>query len=424
MITQLVLYPALIWGLSALYFQIFLRAEKQFTYNRLFLLLSLVTGLIIPFLNSSQFLQFIKTSDSVFYVITSPEILITSSISKITENNQIYGDIFLTIYLFVAIIFVVRLLKSLYSIYILYVNSIKEHNPDYTLIHTSINPFSFLNFVFINERDKEQYDKILDHELVHVRHYHSIDIIFIEILKIVFWFNPIIYLFSKYIRENHEFTADNEVISHFPKKTYSEILIRQLQSGMQFQVTNNFFNSLIKTRIKMMYKSKNQNRWKYIMAVTFGLLLVFFARSLQSQTDIRADKKANKSVATENVFDVVDEMPRFPGCEDKMTKEEKENCSIENLMNYVAKNLKYPEAAVAGKIEGKVVAKFTVSKKGMVKNIQIIKDIEYGCGNEVKRILESMNSMPQKWIPGKNKGKNVDVFMTLPVMFKLSDKKK
>ena len=102
MITQLVLYPALIWGLSALYFQIFLRAEKQFTYNRLFLLLSLVTGLIIPFLNSFQFLQFIKTSDSVFYVITSPEILITSSISKITENNQIYGDIFLTIYLFVA----------------------------------------------------------------------------------------------------------------------------------------------------------------------------------------------------------------------------------------------------------------------------------------------------------------------------------
>ncbi|MFZ1292172.1 MAG: hypothetical protein WAR79_18905, partial [Melioribacteraceae bacterium] len=159
MITQLVLYPALIWGLSALYFQIFLRAEKQFTYNRLFLLLSLVTGLIIPFLNSFQFLQFIKTSDSVFYGITSPEILITSSISKITENKQIYGDIFLTIYLFVAIIFVVRLFKSLYSIYILYVNSIKEHNPDYTLIHTSINPFSFLNFVFINERDKEQYDK-------------------------------------------------------------------------------------------------------------------------------------------------------------------------------------------------------------------------------------------------------------------------
>ena len=60
--------------------------------------------------------------------------------------------------------------------------------------------------------------------------------------------------------------------------------------------------------------------------------------------------------------------------------------------------------------------------KGKIENIEILKDINYGCGDEVRRILESMNNMPEKWTPGKNKGKKVPVFLTLPVIFKLSDK--
>lgn len=424
MITQVIIYSALIWGFSALYFQIFLRSEKYFKYNRIFLLLTLVAGILIPILNTFEFFHFYTGVENALSGVTSPEILITSSFRQIAEYKPIYGKFLIVIYLSIVLLLVLRLLISLSSIYKLYANNKKEYNSDFTLIHIQGNPFSFLNNVFINETDEDQYDRILSHELVHVRHYHSLDVLLIEFLKIVFWFNPIIYLFSKYIKENHEFTADNEVISDFSKKIYSEILIRQLQSGMQYQVTNNFFNSLIKTRIKMMYKSKNQNRWKYLMALSLGILMVFFTNSLQSQTDIKPDKKTSRSVTKEDAFDSVDEMPRFPGCEDKLTKEEKEKCSVEKLMNYVAKNLKYPEAAVANSIEGQVVAKFTISKKGVVKNIQIVKDIKYGCGNEVTRILESMNNLPGKWIPGKNKGKKVDVFMTLPVMFKLSGKEK
>ena len=424
MIVQIIVYSTIIWALSALYYQIFLRHEKYFRYNRIFLLLGLAFGILVPLMGGVSFFPYNITDDGTLFGVRSPEILFTSSIDKVSENSQISTKMILVLYILVMIFLLLRFLRSLLSIFKLYVNNKKEYKQKYIVIETSQIPFSFLNLVFLNGKQQEENDKILGHELVHVKHYHSLDIIFIEILKIIFWFNPMIFLFSKYIKENHEFTADNEVILNVPKKIYSEILIRQLQSGMQYQVTNNFINSLIKNRIKMMYKSKNQNRWKYLMAIGFGICLVFFTNNLQSQTDIKPAKRVSKDISGEKIFETVEEMPRFPGCEDKLTKEEKEKCSVEKLMKFVAENLKYPEAAKKNGVEGKVIAKFTISNKGAVENIEILKDIDYGCGDEVKRILLGMNKLPERWTPGKNKGKSVNVYFTLPVMFRLSDKDK
>ncbi|HHH54140.1 MAG TPA: energy transducer TonB, partial [Bacteroidetes bacterium] len=120
------------------------------------------------------------------------------------------------------------------------------------------------------------------------------------------------------------------------------------------------------------------------------------------------------------IFNTVEQMPRFPGCEEKTDKEEKEQCSGQKLMQYIYSNLRYPESAIEKGIEGRVVVRFVIDKSGYVTDVKILRDIGGDCGTEVKRVIESMNALPEKWIPGRQAGQKVNVYYTLPVVFKLS----
>lgn len=126
-----------------------------------------------------------------------------------------------------------------------------------------------------------------------------------------------------------------------------------------------------------------------------------------------------------DVYKVVEEMPRFPGCEDSGLKgKELYKCSNEKLLEYVQNNLVYPEEAKKSGIEGKVVVQFIVEKDGSITEAKVIKDIGSNCGQAVKDVILSMNEMSDSFIPGKQRGKAVAVLYTLPVMFALpgSDK--
>jgi protein TonB len=112
-------------------------------------------------------------------------------------------------------------------------------------------------------------------------------------------------------------------------------------------------------------------------------------------------------------------MPRFPGCEDKPSKAEREACSREALLTFIYSNIKYPSIARENGLTGTVVASFVVEKDGRINNIEIIRDIGGGCGEEVLRVIKLMNTMPERWIPGKQTGKSVRVQFNLPVRFVL-----
>ena len=99
--------------------------------------------------------------------------------------------------------------------------------------------------------------------------------------------------------------------------------------------------------------------------------------------------------------------------------DEKITCSNNKMLEYVFTELKYPEEARKKNTKGKVIAKFVITKTGEVSSIQVLRDIGDGCGEEVVRVLESMNNMPAKWTPGTQRGQNVNVEYTLPVVFNL-----
>lgn len=122
----------------------------------------------------------------------------------------------------------------------------------------------------------------------------------------------------------------------------------------------------------------------------------------------------------EEVFMIVEQSPRFPGCEDMSgSKEEKEACAQKKMLEYIYGNLKYPAIARENGIEGQVVIQFVVAKDGSIEDIQLVRDLEGGCGEAAVKIVRGMNNLPQKWTPGKQRGRPVKVKYTLPVKFKL-----
>lgn len=121
----------------------------------------------------------------------------------------------------------------------------------------------------------------------------------------------------------------------------------------------------------------------------------------------------------EEIFRIVEQMPRFPGCEDKGSKEEKDKCAQQQLLEFIYANIKYPAIARENGVEGTCVVSFVVEKDGKVTDASILRDIGAGCGEEALRVVNLMNKEGKRWTPGKQRGRSVRVQFTLPVKFKL-----
>ena len=119
----------------------------------------------------------------------------------------------------------------------------------------------------------------------------------------------------------------------------------------------------------------------------------------------------------ETIFKVVEDMPRFPGCEDKglSDKNELKKCAEEQMLKFIYGNIKYPAIARENGIEGKAILQFVVEKDGSVTGIKVLREPGGGCGKEADRVVKMM----PKWIPGRQRGQPVKVQYTLPVRFKL-----
>ncbi|MFZ1525677.1 MAG: TonB family protein, partial [Saprospiraceae bacterium] len=128
-----------------------------------------------------------------------------------------------------------------------------------------------------------------------------------------------------------------------------------------------------------------------------------------------------KSAKKDNgeIFKVVEQMPRFPGCEDLPYGHERDDCAKTKMLEYIYQNLKYPQEARKNNVEGQVVLQFVVEKDGRLNDIKVVRDIGAGCGIAARQVIENMNAMKSRWIPGKQSGKDVRVLYTLPVKFKL-----
>lgn len=120
----------------------------------------------------------------------------------------------------------------------------------------------------------------------------------------------------------------------------------------------------------------------------------------------------------QEIFKVVQEKPRFPGCENmEGSANEKLDCANELLIKYVKDHLVYPAIAKENKTEGTVVIRFIIDRFGNIRRPQIVKDLKDGCGEAAMQLVESMKSISEKWSPGKQRGRPVCVYVMLPIEF-------
>jgi len=125
--------------------------------------------------------------------------------------------------------------------------------------------------------------------------------------------------------------------------------------------------------------------------------------------------------AKDEVYKVVQFMPRFPGCEDLLTQEEKKKCSDSKMLKYIYGNLQYSEEAIKKKVNNNLVVQFIIETDGYITDINVRRDFGYGCGQSARDVVESMNHMEEPWIPGSHFGRKVRVKYTLPIKFNLSN---
>ena len=603
----------------------FILAEMTFfRHNRVYLLWAIAVSLLIPILAP--------------YIIIPREAVPAVHWSYVSTgvNKWMIQDVektnYLQIFLWVIYVLGVGLILfkmglGLTRIYKYHVSGLKEQKTGYTLVTTDAVhlPFSFFKSVYISKHIplNDHIHTILDHEEIHIRQRHTVDVLFAEVVHAFFWFNPVMIFYKRALRQAHEYLADEAICCKSSVGSYAELLLSKSQSGLELALTNQFFHSQIKKRIQMMTsnKTETQTLWKYVIVIPIFLgLIVFFSSSAvrtdfknaltnqkdtippskPSISDLKSDVLPTKvksihikdakvevklksgktevynlknikdkalfeakygdlpsapppppppsamqapappqppappaaksqtskisapdfqapppppapkspmdftnppnapapppppngiklvmdgedplfvidgikktraeldkvnpddiqtvdvlkgtsasalygdegkngviqiitkknsgrmsndkttSSIIEDVFNEVEEMPRFPGCESISNENERDICAQNKLMDYIYRNHKYPSDARQKGIEGNCVAEFIIDKKGYITELKLIRDIGSGCGEELIRVITSMNQMKERWIPARQNGNIVNVKYTLPVKF-------
>ena len=280
------------------------------------------------------------------------------------------------------------------------------------------NPFSFFGWIFLYlpQLEEESQEEILMHEQTHARQWHSVDVIVSEIANIVCWFNPFSWLLKGEIRLNLEYLADNQVAQTLnDSKQYQYHLLGLAHTNSKTGLYNNFNVSQIKHRIIMMNKKRTRTvgRIKYALFAPLAAALLLVSNiSCTSTEKQESSTETTESRAVEGeVFQVVEEMPEFPG-------------GMGECMKFLSKNIKFPAQAAENGIQGRVIIQMVVTKEGDIAEAKVVRGVDPLLDAEALRVI---NSMP-KWKPGKQRGEAVNVKYTIPVMFKLtgdnsSDKK-
>ena len=510
-----------------MFYRLMLARETFHRVNRLVLLLTAVASFVLP-----------------LCVITMHETVTMEAMPVMTVDNLTVDDvapmpepvvetpwwqILLPVLFMIGMVVTIgHTLMSMFRILMLIKRSEKHPQSDGTTICVSGNadvpPFSWMHYIVMNQSDyAERNAAILAHERGHIRLRHSWDLLLVDTLTALQWFNPAMWMLRSDLRAIHEYEADGEVLSlGINARQYQYLLITKAASIGGYSLANGISHSTLKNRINMMlHKKSSQTSLLKLLALVpiVGLALAVNAEKVQdvvytntvapsveelvneeilqaepqpaevvdeaknkpitfqvvfspedspiagvpilivetgkpvksAETDkdgkfvldnpvvgslvtftvvnyskgIRITKdmvakgdvvkvafEANRSGKKEpegtpdpnKAYDVVDEMPQFPG-------------GPYALFEFISKNIQYPKEAEDANLQGRVIVSFVVEKDGSVSNAKVVRPIDPLLDAEALRVV---NSMP-KWIPGKQNGEAIRIKYTVPVTFRLED---
>lgn len=275
-----------------LIYDLFLKRETFFQWNRVYLLGTYCLSLLLPLIQ----LKALRTTLSQEYVFSS-NLLMNLEEFTITPNSKdrILPEFSWYTGLLLIGMFISLLLLGfkLWQINKLRRNGQVAYFTNFTriIVANSTIAFSFFKSIFIGDKvSQKEYENIVQHELVHIQQGHSWDLLFFELMRIIGWFNPLVYIYQRRTSELHEFIADAQAAKTNKKEQY-QLLLSQVFQTENISFINPFFkSSLIKKRIVMLQKTKSKKVWqlKYLVLLPLVVGMLFYSSCEQeSESDNR-----------------------------------------------------------------------------------------------------------------------------------------
>ncbi|MEB0249761.1 M56 family metallopeptidase, partial [Mucilaginibacter sp. 5B2] len=369
------IYLTLFFG----FYSLLLRRETFFQLNRVYLVGTAILSFFIPLIQS-EWVKGLFITQKVQYSIYGSAITITD-LAPIKDNPVTIGQVLVALYAAGVLILAIKLIIQL----ILLRQIIKDPSPSVS--------YSFFSKIRVSDGINGK-EVIESHELVHARQFHSADVLIIEAVMIINWFNPVVYLYRFAIKHVHEYIADRHTLKAGTNKAeYALLLLSQTFATPAHQLVNPFYNhSLLKKRIMMLQKNRSQRikLIKYgLSAPLFILMLVLSSATIENSKAVSAiHNKAEKvfeapakAVLTDTTYKTTivtydpkkDKLPKvdpdtIPGAKDIVFTAVEQSPSFpggqEAFYQYLAKNLKYPAEAVKKNVQGRAILTFVIEKDG------------------------------------------------------------
>jgi TonB family protein len=392
----------IVLSIGFVFYKLLLANQRWFHLNRFLLIAIGLVALISPFLYLVSPFQ-----NNTLFTINLPEYVLNQSSEKSIQTIDwlsfaAYG------YLLISTLIVFRLLIQIAGL--LKFNRGEKFGKYLIIESKQLETSSFFNRIFLkNTLDNSTREIAITHEKVHADQWHTLDVIWLELLTAIFWLNPAIWLLKKELRDTHEYIADEKTKAHFGGEDYLNAILNHAFNSQSINFITKFSNSqTLKNRITMMKSNHPVKRMRYLIFLPLLAVITIASANTRAMKVLPevVHIEQTQVQSQDSTYTMVDQMPEFPG-------------GTPALMEFLSKNIKYPESAKNEHIQGRVFISFIISDEGNVKDINILKGLHTDMDNEAVRVIRAM----PKWKPGVHEGKNVNVLFNLPIHFKLSDKK-
>ncbi len=403
-----------------------LEKDHFFQRNRFFLLGSVLLALLLPLCEWNWVNVSAQNNSNIFLKTLKLDVLFPDIINQktafqpISTNSWRFSDIIWIMYVCICIFLVLRLVWQILYLFFWINNAKKNYQRGFVRIDTEgkMPTFSFFNFLFwdntqdLNEQEKDQ---ILHHEQKHIWDRHTYDVIFLELAKIIWFFNPIIYLIYYDLRLQHEYLADASVLRESSIKNYAKTLVKIVFQRNNLPLVHSFNQQEIKNRLLVMQENaksqemdiltennissfQNPKDFYKILWVIPLVLVFFWAFAGEIKADLRAE---NRFVQVKG------------GLDNFYIQLEKE--ILKEKLKTQKKNQETGQKIEIPNLKGKVFVEFAVNKNGKLSEFKIIKSLHPIYDKWVLEALQKVDNM--QWLPAKIQGTIVKQKIALPVIF-------
>lgn len=465
-----------------LMYELLLKKETFFNINRLYLLVTPLVSLLLPLLKIES-LSTLVPADSIseisqvllpeVYIGGEPENIRQLPAVNVVQEQGLQINWWLVTYVAGVILCLILLLKKYQNLNHLFRFRRISEDKELRIIEVPNSKIActFYKTVFLGDKLSEaEKQQILSHELVHVKQKHSLDLVFFEALKIIFWFNPLVYIYQSRIATLHEFIADANVVKTTTRRSYYEQLLNTAFNTQNISFINQFFNhSLIKKRIIMLQKSRSKTiaKFKYLFVLPLLFMMLTYVSCSEDKEGIDDNQSISEQLAeikmaiddgkklsdtekqqlfeildamsqNENrptppplppfeksaesgdnsnavPFAVIEEVPVFEGCEDLSSNEERKECMSRQITRFVNMNFNTnlgEELNLKG--VNRVITQFRIDETGEVVDVKA-RATHPALQEEAIRVISGLPQMQ----PGKQDGENISVMYSLPIVFQV-----